>query len=660
MKFGSFQSQQNIKVDLGDHPPLVMQGDQHVLRDKRQVSVRWLSGTVLTGLTSVALMGGALMTAIDGQYSVSAATGGVNALDQVSSRDLAKGGKSDRISKAATEYANKQIIDVNVVTREGDKEFIKMKPYAFMTSTLATRKDADYAQEIPPYNPLTLFSDNLANSQDSSSDAAPVLSESIYGARVEGEISIALAAFPADNPAIRNGFRPDEKEVELQVRRSARFLSAPGQSFDDAVTALVDPGRFDFNLARQPDLARYSVRITPENVSFVSKTDEDTSYTGMDEKIVPITEEIEIVDALGGQDIQPEDADLIQAAFVENYQLDTLTTGHRLRIAFAPSPDGNGFRPERVSLYVETEHKATVARSDNGTYVKAKAPTTFLASAFAEADRISYGGPTPAIYDSLYQTALEQELPDDVINELIRIFSFDVDYNARVQPGDTLELFFADTNGSENVTPEILYAALTTGATSRKFYRFRTPDDGVVDYYDSNGQSAKKFLMRKPLSGGHFRSGFGMRRHPILKYRRMHTGVDWSAPRGTPIMSAGNGTVVKAGWSSGYGRRIEVRHTNGYMTTYNHLNGFTSGIREGARVSQGQIIGYVGSTGLSTGPHLHYEVKVNGNFVDPMRIRLPRGRVLEGDMLAEFNRERQRVDALLDKGKRPSRFASVN
>ena len=247
---------------------------------------------------------------------------------------------------------------------------------------------------------------------------------------------------------------------------------------------------------------------------------------------------------------------------------------------------------------------------------------------------------------------------EEIIDDLVRMFSFDVDFNSRVQPGDALELFF--TPGDDNAAPKILYAALNTGSTKREFYRYRTPDDGATDFYDGSGQSAKKFLVRKPLNGGKFRSGFGMRRHPILKYTRMHRGVDWSAPRGTPIIAAGNGTVVKSGWASGYGRRVELRHTNGYVTTYSHMTGFGKGIREGARVTQGQVIGYVGSTGLSTGPHLHYEVLVNGRYVDPMRIKLPKGRTLDGEVRTSFEEERYRVDTLLERARKPSRVAAVN
>jgi murein DD-endopeptidase MepM/ murein hydrolase activator NlpD len=151
------------------------------------------------------------------------------------------------------------------------------------------------------------------------------------------------------------------------------------------------------------------------------------------------------------------------------------------------------------------------------------------------------------------------------------------------------------------------------------------------------------------------RSGFGFRKHPLLGYVKMHTGIDWGAANGTPIYASGNGTVEKAGWESGYGKYVRLRHNNGYETAYGHMSGFARGIQPGVRVRQGQVIGYVGSTGLSTGPHLHYEIWVNGRVVDPMRIKLPRGRVLDGPVLANFEHERDRLDGLFNRGNaRPS------
>jgi murein DD-endopeptidase MepM/ murein hydrolase activator NlpD len=203
----------------------------------------------------------------------------------------------------------------------------------------------------------------------------------------------------------------------------------------------------------------------------------------------------------------------------------------------------------------------------------------------------------------------------------------------------------------------VLFTSLTVGGETKKFYRFQSPDDGLVDYYDEAGKSAKKFLVRKPVVEAVMRSGFGLRRHPILGYTKMHTGVDWATPTGTPIFAAGNGVVEKAGWESGYGKFVLLRHNNGYETAYGHMTAFARGIEEGTRVRQGQVIGFVGSTGLSTGAHVHYEIRINGRFVDPMRVKLPRGRELNGPMLAQFEKERVRIDGIMTRP--PARMAQA-
>jgi murein DD-endopeptidase MepM/ murein hydrolase activator NlpD len=182
-------------------------------------------------------------------------------------------------------------------------------------------------------------------------------------------------------------------------------------------------------------------------------------------------------------------------------------------------------------------------------------------------------------------------------------------------------------------------------------------DDLGIDFYDPSGRSTRKFLLRKPIASGELRSTFGMRYHPILHYSRPHNGVDWAAPIGTPIFSAGNGVVIKAAWTSGYGRRVEVEHNNGYVTTYNHMSAFARGLKEGQRIKQGQLVGYLGSSGLSTGPHLHYEVIVNGRFVDPLRVKLAKTRQFEGKMLSDFKRERDRIDGLMAKAPNASKVA---
>ena len=658
MQFGRGYTTVRGNVVLGDEPPLQTGNNRPELPDRRQVSLRWLAGTVLTGVTSLFLMGGALTAALDGQYIVAAATAPDVIGSGLGPADGGAGAKGDRAFRATAEYSNTHVIDVNVVTRVGDRDHIKVRPHVLISTTLTTRADPELSAQIPGFNPMEMFADSQSSDDTIPNDSgsSQLIADSIYGAKLENEVSISLTEFPLKSALIDPDLEPSDSEVELHVREVARTLSV--DSIAMASKTLVDPGRFDFNLALQPNLERFAVRITPENVSFVSKRDEALRFAGMEEKIIPVSADMNLTDVLLDNNASAPDAEQIAHAFGSEFGLTSLSDGQRVRIAFAPDPANlSQMRPERVSLYAATRHEATVARSDRGDYVRAQAPATFLADAFAEADRVSYGGPTPTIYKSLYHTALEQDLPTSIISDLVRIFSFDVDFKARVHPGDSLELFY--TTDEDDPTPKVLYASLNTGDTTRSFYRFRTPDDGVLDFYDGAGHSAKKFLVRKPLNGGNFRSGFGMRRHPILRIRKMHRGVDWAAPRGTPIFAAGNGTILEAGWASGYGRRIELQHTNGYVTTYSHMTRLAKGMREGVRVNQGEVIGYVGSTGLSTGPHLHYEVLVNGRYVDPMRIKLPKGRVLDGKMFETYFAERTRIDTLLDQARKPSRIASL-
>jgi murein DD-endopeptidase MepM/ murein hydrolase activator NlpD len=262
------------------------------------------------------------------------------------------------------------------------------------------------------------------------------------------------------------------------------------------------------------------------------------------------------------------------------------------------------------------------------------------------------------LYQSVYETALRDQVPRPIIEDLVRMYSYDVDFQRKVQPGDSFEVLYA---GEEEQQPaaeshnDVLFATLTVGSEAKRLYRFQSTDDGLVDYYDEAGKSAKKFLVRKPVADAVMRSGFGLRRHPILGYTKMHTGVDWAGASGTPIYAAGNGVIEKEGWESGYGKFILIQHNNGYETAYGHMSAYARGVNEGDHVRQGQLIGFMGSTGLSTGSHLHFEIRVNGRFVDPMRIKLPRGRELQGPMLTAFEQERERLDGIM--ARKPARVA---
>lgn len=239
------------------------------------------------------------------------------------------------------------------------------------------------------------------------------------------------------------------------------------------------------------------------------------------------------------------------------------------------------------------------------------------------------------IETSLYDAAVAQGVPAPVLGDLIHIFSFDVDFQREVRAGDTFALMYdvIQVEGQTVDTGVVYMAEMTVGGKQRRYYRFKGKD-GFWEYFDETGKSAKKALLRTPVDGARLSSGFGKRRHPILGYTKMHRGADFAAPTGTPIFAAGNGVVEVSGWNGGYGKYIRLRHNDTYKTAYAHLSRIA--VSKGKRVKQGQVIGYVGSTGRSTGPHLHYEVHQNGRQVNPMGVKLPTGRSLKGDELAAF------------------------
>jgi murein DD-endopeptidase MepM/ murein hydrolase activator NlpD len=253
------------------------------------------------------------------------------------------------------------------------------------------------------------------------------------------------------------------------------------------------------------------------------------------------------------------------------------------------------------------------------------------------------------INTSLYQTAMDAGLPMPVLAETIRLFSYDVDFQREVQPGDSFEVYFerfADEDGKPVMSGAILSASMTLSGHELRYYR-HAPKGEEVDYFTAAGKSVRKALLRTPIDGARLTSGFGPRNHPVLGYSKMHRGVDFGAAAGTPIQAAGDGTVEKAGWSGGYGNYIRLRHNNQYSTAYGHMSRMA--VKAGQRVRQGQIIGYVGSTGMSTGPHLHYETIYNGQQINPLSVRLPTGRSLEGRDLAAFRNAVEEIDRAMDR-----------
>ena len=251
------------------------------------------------------------------------------------------------------------------------------------------------------------------------------------------------------------------------------------------------------------------------------------------------------------------------------------------------------------------------------------------------------------ILNSLYKSAISKKIPINTIIEFARIYGFEVDFQRDIRKRDSFQLMyevFVDDNGRVIETGEILFANLKLSGENNALYLFKS--NGDIGHFDKNGRSSQKALMKTPINGARLSSPFGMRKHPIDGFNKMHRGTDFAAPMGTPIMASGNGVVKKAGWCGGGGNCVVIKHNSTYQTVYAHMSKFASGIRSGVRVKQGQTIGYVGSTGKSTGPHLHYEVIVNGKKINSQTLKLPSGKILKGEERKLFETNKIKLDVL--------------
>ena len=253
------------------------------------------------------------------------------------------------------------------------------------------------------------------------------------------------------------------------------------------------------------------------------------------------------------------------------------------------------------------------------------------------------------ITNSLYKSAVEKKINPNIIVGFAQIYGFQVDFQRDIQKNDSFQIVYEEYKNEDNKTVDfgnILYANLILQGKSLELYYFNSEKERINDHFEPNGQSIKKTLMKTPINGARLSSSYGMRKHPILGYNKMHQGTDFAAPTGTPIMASGSGVILKAGWCGGGGNCVKIRHNSTYSTVYAHMSKFARGIKKGIRVNQGQIIGYVGSTGMSTGPHLHYEVIKNGKKVNSQKLKLPSGKKLKGQDREDFELAKIKINVL--------------
>ena len=633
--------------------------------DGASCRLKWLASTCVAGIVGICLIGVAIYASMNmsdgGGMMSSIKRASLAALQPMHSATRAHddqspaGLKGDRIQMTAAGFATRHVIHDSVVERQGRREFITIKPYARIVAGLATTEPDD-ADTLPPFNPFKLYSDTtpLAAEDGAAADASELINVNVQD--------------------LDGGMIPQEDGIELRPEDIAQLVVEAAENFANAEVPLDtmqsgDQGGVQ-TAAYHPDEVHAPALGPNTTVIYKSPDDaddgddaEDTASDlpdGSETKSLTVGRGDTLMSILNKIGAEPSQAKSIIDAFAPVFGAQDLKAGQEIRFTLVPAPSDTGqMEPVKVSIFAKGDvHLASVAKARNGDFI-----ATDQSVALTTADEIKkVQQPQHAtLYTSFYHAAMSQHLPPETILKLLRVHSYDVDFKQRVRPGDSFEVFLDIPDGQDDRdgAGEVLYTSMTVDGQTRDFYRFRTPD-GLVDYYDDQGDSAKKFLMRNPVKGGRYTSGFGMRVHPLLGITRMHTGVDWAAPIGTPILAAGDGTVETVGREGGYGNYLRIRHSNGFTTAYGHLSQYAPGLEPGITVKQGQVVGFVGSTGASTGPHCHYEILVNNKFVNPMTIQVPRGLQLTGHELAEFQRERKRIEALMELDPVTNRVAEAN
>ena len=639
-------------IDLGTEPAIEADGRRHLRYERRSVSKRWLAGTVLTGVAGGALISVAIHAALDRQAIFAQAPDYVVQARKDEAREGGELQRGDRLVRRADIVAEKQSFRAPTTVNIGDKQVIRLRGFTHVATTL-TLSPTDLADQVPPFNPLKLLASDQPD-MPADPDPGPALDDAEVAFETHDLTGVDPGAFAGELSM---------PEVMAQVAQQARAAAQAGNKVSIALPPqmlLMRTARAGTGLggalafanpagALSSPFSSIEVRMVPENVTQVQRSEgPHDAAPAAEERLIIMRHGDTLEDVLKDAGVGRDQAHAVADAFGAKRGEQPVPEGRRLRLLFASlDPAGGHVQLARLSVYADETLEATIAVNDAGRYVRVEAaqpakPARPAQSANDEAD--DQGG--MRLYDSIYQTALKQQIPKPVIDTMIRILSNDIDFQQSVQAGDSFDAFYSNDDEADG-RQDLLFASLTVRDDVYRYYRFMMPDDPAPEYFDDQGRSVRKFLIRTPVPNGLFTSGFGMRFHPILGYSRPHTGVDWTAPVGTPILSAGNGTVLKAERSSSYGNHIEVQHANGYITTYSHMVGFARGITDGVKVRQGQVIGYLGQTGLATGPHLHYEVIVNGHFVDPMRVKLARSHDIAGKGLIDFKREHDRIDALM-------------
>lgn len=422
---------------------------------------------------------------------------------------------------------------------------------------------------------------------------------------------------------------------------------------------------------------QFAAFMPQKNSAAAGNEDQANPNPGEESRTITLDSGDTLAGALEDQGISAADANAAVAAMGKNFNPRALKPGMTIDLTYSLAQPPDGAQAAKTTVVMVNRKPVTVPvaeDSDAGaTPTTSQAISRLLSLHFSPVidqditiTRTTDGGFTAEIAkkelqvhhhragatidSSLYLAGMQAGIPADIVIEMIRMFSYKVDFQRDLHPGDSFEVYYDyyyTPDGQPAKSGDIAYARMRLSGKDVTLYRYQVDPDQPADYFDAKGQSAKGLLMKTPVDGARISSGFGARFHPVLGYTRMHKGVDFAVPTGTPVMAAGSGMISFMGWANGYGNFVILNHGNGYSTAYGHLSRFAPGMRRGGRVRQGQVFAYSGATGLATGPHLHYEIRINNTQVNPLKVKIAEGRTLGGKELREFLDQRLKVDAMI-------------
>ncbi|MFM8700260.1 MAG: M23 family metallopeptidase [Hyphomicrobiales bacterium] len=639
-----------VVFDADDLPPMseaLPTDNRHAVR----IDLGWTLGSLLAAIAGALIFGGVLYFSSGRDMKIVEWPEIVSPIN----RPTEEGGqrralKGDRLIVANDIISARQTFRVPTSIKVGNREVIKPLPYVRVATNLALNS-IGLAADIPPFDPQKFFA---------GAGAEPMVAPET--SRTEGNADVSLVKTnlltsldglqAPDSLTLAQIFAQVEeaRRAALSLEGDTR-LSIGGQQFLTRTLPSLTLSGITPETSVDSSFSGIEVSIMPENMTIIQKMPPDTNAqkSKTEERLIVVRKGERLDTILAANGINQNQADSVAAVINAQMADGEVKEGQRIKVLLALGADPSA-TPQllRAMVYNDDQISAIAAVNDRNQFVAVAPPSEEGSIGSEEQPEGEETTTGISLYNSIYETALKNEIPVSVIEQLIRIYFYDVDLQRRVNGGDSFEVFFAEDEEKPGQA-ELLYATLSVAGLTKRYYQYRSPEDDSVDFFDEQGKSNRKFLVRKPIAEGIFRSGFGMRYHPILRYSRLHSGVDWANKIGTPILAAGDGVVILANWDTGYGRRVEIQHPYDFMTTYSHLSGFAPGIREGVRVRQGQVIGYLGNSGLSTGPHLHYEVIVKGEFKDPMAIKLPRNRELDEVALNTFKKNREDIDSLMAK-----------